>query len=394
MLMCKGVNNMTKVFLSKCSKYDVKEIENKIRMGFETLGGDKYIRWLIRENSRILLKPNMIIGDKKASLATTHYVFFEAVIRVLKDYSQNISYGDSPGFGEILKTAEILGLKEVADRYNVKLENFHKEHLTVSHKEGILCKSFDVARAAYECDVLITLPKIKTHSLTLFTASIKNQFGCIPGVQKAQFHSRMPEVENFSTMLLDLNKLLKTSFSIVDGILAMEGNGPKNGDPYNLNCILMGDDIVAVDSVAAKLIGYEKPIDTPVLKEASKYGFGETDIDKIEILGDKIADIAVSDFKLVRKAPNTFRYKVTRNSTFKKIFAPRPKLIPQKCISCKRCNEVCPKKDEVIKFITKNGKLIPIWNMNNCIICFCCQELCPTGAIYAKQSLIQRLLDR
>ncbi|MCL2321046.1 MAG: DUF362 domain-containing protein [Oscillospiraceae bacterium] len=386
---------MSKVFLSKCTDYDLKQIEDKIRSGFSALGGDKYIRTFIKENSRILLKPNMLVGDKKASLATTHYIFFEAVIRVLKDYSQNIIYGDSPGFGEVFKSAQVLGLQEVAEKYNVKFENFNKECLTISYKDGILCKSFDIAKAAYECDVLITLPRIKTHSMMLFTGSIKNQFGCIPGVKKTQFHARMQNVENFSKMLLDLNGLLKTDFSILDGIIAMEGNGPKNGDPYNLNCILMGDDIVAVDSVATKLIGYDNPTDTPVLREAAKYGIGETNLSKIEILGDKLEDLIVHDFKLImKKQHSSLFYIATHNDTIKKIFIPKPKLNPEKCIGCKRCNEVCPKKDEVIKFVSKNGKLTPSWNMNKCITCFCCQELCPTGAIYAKQSLIQKLLDK
>ena len=292
---------MSKVFLSKCTAYDLRQIEDKIREGFTLLGGDKYIRSFIKENSKILLKPNMLVGDKKASLVTTHYIFFEAVIRVLKDYTQNITYGDSPGFGEAVKSAQSLGLQEVADKYDVKFENFIKDQLTASYKDGILCKTFDVAKAAYECDALITLPRIKTHSMMLFTGSIKNQFGCIPGVKKTQFHARMQNVENFAKMLLDLNGLLKTKFSIMDGIIAMEGNGPKNGNPYNLNCILMGDDIIAVDSVATKLIGYNRPTDTPTLKEASKYRIGETDIDKIQILGDNLHDLTVHDFKLIVK---------------------------------------------------------------------------------------------
>lgn len=385
---------MSSVFLAKCINYDVNEIENKIREGFMALGGDNYIRGFIKENSKVLLKPNVITGEKKGALSATHYIFFEAVIRVIKDYTSNISFGDSCGVGEFLKTAEIIGLCEVANRYEVKIENFNKDHLVVSNKEGILCKTFDIARAAYECDVLITLPKIKTHSMTLFTGSVKNQFGCIPGVQKTQFHARMPQVDNFSKMLLDINTLLKTRFSILDGIVAMQGNGPKNGSPYNLNCIIMGDDIIAVDSVATKLIGYEKPTDTPILREAKNYNIGETDLNNIKILGERLSDIEAKDFELIRKKSNAFFYKATNSNLLKRVFAPRPKLIPEKCISCKRCNEVCPKKNKVIKFVSKNGKLIPKWDMNECIICFCCQELCPTGAIHSKQNIIQTLIDR
>ena len=249
---------MEKVALLKCTDYDVNIIEKKLREGFELLGGEEYIRKLIPYNSKVVLKPNMLSVEAKNSPVVTNYAVFEAVIKIIKDYSSNIAFGDSPGFGDSRKAAEKSGLMEVADRYGVKYEDF-SEAIHVKLENSLLCKSWDVAKSPYEADVLITLPKMKTHAMAYFTGAVKNQFGCVPGLQKARWHTRMPEANNFCKMLLDLNTLVGTSFAIMDGIVAMQGNGPKNGKPYNMNTLIMGSSTTAVDSVGARLIGYKNP---------------------------------------------------------------------------------------------------------------------------------------
>ena len=204
---------MEKVSLLKCTEYDVDLIEKRLREGFEFLGGKAYIRRLIPEGSKVLLKPNMLSVEERRSPVVTHFAVFEAVIRIVKEYSNNISFGDSPGFGDSRKAAEKSGLMEVANRYGVKFEDF-KESVHVKLDNSLLCKSWDVARAPYEADVVISLPKLKTHAMAYFTGAIKNQFGCISGTQKAGWHTRMPEANNFCKMLLDLNTVVGTSFAI------------------------------------------------------------------------------------------------------------------------------------------------------------------------------------
>lgn len=382
---------MEKVALLRCSEYEVDVIEKKLREGFELLGGESFLKSLIPHNSKVLLKPNMLSIESAGSPVVTHYMVFEAIIRIVKEYTNNISFGDSPGFGDSRKAAERSGLMAVADKYNVKFEDF-RESGHVALDKSILCKSWNVAKAPYEADVVITLPKLKTHAMAYFTGAVKNQFGCIPGTQKAEWHTRMPEAENFCKMLLDLNTLVGTSFAILDGIVAMEGNGPKNGSPHKMDTIIMGKSITAVDSVAVRLIGYDNPLDIPVLKEAYNYKWGTVLPEDIEVLGEKMEDMKAKNFKLSRKGGN-FHFASPEVSNFiRGMIAPSPSLMPDKCIGCGRCGEVCPEKPNVISMTKLNGKSVPKWDMKKCIRCFCCQELCPVGAIETKYRSLGKIL--
>jgi uncharacterized protein (DUF362 family)/ferredoxin len=378
---------MEKVALLKCSEYNVDLIESTLRQGFELLGGDNFLKKLIP----VLLKPNLLSIEKEGSPVVTNKVVFEAVIRIIKDYSNKISFGDSPGFGDSKKAAEKCGLIEVADKYGVKFENFN-EAIHVKLDKSILCKSWNVAKAAYEADVVITLPKLKTHAMAYYTGAIKNQFGCVPGTQKAAWHTRMPDANNFCKMLLDLNSIVGTDFAILDGIVAMQGNGPKNGTPYNLNTLIMGESLSAVDSTAVRLIGYDNPLDTPVLKEVYDNNWGAVLPKQIEILGENIQDMKAKDFELCRKGGNFYFISPQVTNFLRSMIAPYPSLTKDKCISCGRCAEVCPETPKAITMEKKGDKAYPVWNMKQCIRCFCCQELCPVGAIETKHSTLGRLL--
>lgn len=382
---------MEKIALLKCENYDVELIENKLREGFELLGGDDFLKEIIPYNSKVLLKPNMLSIEEAGSPVITNFKVFEAVIRIIKDYSTNIAFGDSPGFGDAKKAAERSGLLNIAQKYEVKFEDF-KDSVHVKLDKSILCKSWTIAKAPYEADVLITLPKLKTHAMAYYTGAVKNQFGCIPGTLKATWHTRMPSANNFCKMLLDLNTLVNTSFAILDGIVAMEGNGPKSGKPKKMNALIMGKSLTAVDSTAVKLIGYDNPLDIPVLKEAYDYKWGEVLEKNIEVLGEKVEDMKATDFELCRKGGNFYFVSPNVTNFLRDLIAPDPVVIKEKCIGCSRCAEVCPEKPNVIKIVTKEGKKYPVWNMKECIRCFCCQELCPCGAIETKYSKIGKIL--
>lgn len=382
---------MEKVVLLKCNEYNLELIENNLRHGFDLLGGEDFLKKLIPHNSKVLLKPNMLSVEGAGSLVITNSVMFEAVIRIIKDYSNDISFGDSPGFGDSRKAAEKSGMLSVAEKYGVKFEDF-KESVHVKLEQSILCKSWTVARAPYEADVVITLPKLKTHAMAYFTGAIKNQFGCIPGTLKATWHTRMPDANNFCKMLLDLNKVVNTNFAILDGIIAMQGNGPKNGSPYKMNTIIMGKSLSAVDSSAVRLIGYDNPLDTPVLKEVYDSKWGAVLPEEIEVLGETIESMKAKNFQLCRKGGSFYFINPKATNFLRNMIAPNPTLISDKCISCRRCEEVCPEKPRVISMVNINGKLKPTWNMKECIRCFCCQELCPAGAIETKYTTLGKML--
>lgn len=387
----KGGDLMEKVALLKCTSYDVDILEEKLREGFELLGGSAFLRDLIPKDSKVLLKPNFLSAVEKGSPVITHYAVFEAVVRILKEYSNNIVFGDSPGFDDPRRAAEKSGLMEVANRYGVKFVDFN-EGVHVELENPLMYKFWNIAKAAYDADVVITLPKLKTHAMMYYTGAVKNQFGCVPGTQKASWHTKLPDAVNFSKMLLDLNDVVKTSFAILDGIIAMEGNGPRNGTPRRMNTIIMGKSLTAVDATAVRLIGYEDVLTVPFLKVAHDVKWGAVVPEEIEILGEKIEDMKCRGFKLSRNAKIINFLTPSLNNFVASLTAPDPVLVHDKCISCKKCDEVCPEKSKVISFIEVNGKVVPTWNYRNCIRCFCCQELCPKGAIVIREKTLSKIL--
>lgn len=382
---------MEKVALLKCTEYNVDTIEKKLREGFEFLGGSSFLRKLIPKNSKVLLKPNFLSVVEKGSIVITHYAMFEAVIRIVKEYTDDIAFGDSPASDNNRKAAEQSGLMEVAERYGVKFVDFSDE-VHVELDNPIMYKFWNIARAPYEADVVITLPKLKTHAMMYYTGAVKNQFGCVPGSKKAQWHTKSPDAINFSKMLLDLNSVVKTSFAILDGIIAMEGNGPRNGTAKKMDTIIMGKCLTAVDSTAVRLIGYDNVLAVPFLKVAHETKWGAVLPEEIEVFGEKIEDMKCKDFKLSRSARVVNFITPSVNKLAVSLAAPDPVVIAEKCVSCKRCAEVCPEKPKVISFKKHNDKLIPKWNYSKCIRCFCCQELCPMGAIETREKQLSKML--
>ncbi|WP_238881864.1 DUF362 domain-containing protein [Clostridium sp. YIM B02551] len=380
---------MERVALLKCTEYDVDIIEKKLREGFELLGGTTFLKTLIPKDSKVLLKPNLLSVIEKGSPVITHYAFFEAVIRIVKEYSNNIVFGDSPGSEDTRKAAENSGLMEVANKYGVKFVDFNEE-VHVELENPIMYKYWNIAKAPYEADVVITLPKLKTHAMMYYTGAVKNQFGCIPGRKKAEWHTKLPEPIKFSKMLLDLNSVVKTSFAILDGIIAMEGNGPRNGTPKKMDTIIMGKCLSAVDSTAVRLIGYDMVLEVPFLNVAHETKWGAVLPEEIEVLGEKIEKMRCKNFKLSRNAKVVNFLTPTLNNLVSSLTAPNPVLIEDKCVGCKKCDEVCPERPKVISFVEKDKKLRPKWNYSSCIRCFCCQELCPRGAIETKHKAISK----
>lgn len=382
---------MEKIALLKCTEYDVDQIEMKLREGFGLLGGSAFLRKLIPENSSVLLKPNFLSVVEKGSPVITHYAVFEAVVRIIKEYSSDISFGDSPGSEDTRKAAEKSGLMVVAEKYGVKFVDFN-DVVHVELQNPLMYKYWDIARAPFEADVVITLPKLKTHMMMYYTGAVKNQFGCVAGPKKAEWHTKIPNPIDFSKMLLDLNTVVKTSFAILDGIVAMEGNGPRNGTPKQMNTIIMGQSLTAVDSAAVRLIGYDNVLAVPFLKAAHDTKWGTVLPEEIEILSEKLEKLKSKDFKLSRNAKLVNTLSPRLNNIISSLAAPDPVVDPEKCIGCKKCDEVCPERSKVISFVKRNGKTIPKWKYKNCIRCFCCQELCPKGAIVTKTKRASRLI--
>ena len=190
----------SKVAIVRCESYDEETVYRAVTRGVELLGG---IGAFVRPGEKILLKPNVLAGSSPEQAVTTHPAVFSAVARILASSGASLSYGDSPGFGKPADALSKAGLFQVAERFGIPLADF--EHgRSVENPEGIVGKRFDLSNAALETDGIVSLPKMKTHALTRVTGAVKNQFGCVYGLNKAAFHVKVPNQVHFSKMLVDL----------------------------------------------------------------------------------------------------------------------------------------------------------------------------------------------
>ena len=235
---------MAKVAVIRCDSYNYEEVLKAVEKGIDLVGGAGFF---VKANEKILLKPNLLSADPPERCATTHPSVFKAVAEIFLKTGAKITYGDSPGFTSPKSTALKAGLSPIADELGIELADFENGD-EIFYDKGIQNKKFIIAKGVLEADGIISLPKLKTHGFAKMTGSIKNQFGCVPGKLKGEYHVKIPEVSNFSKMLVDLCSYVNPRLYIMDGIYAMEGNGPRGGTPKKMNILLFSSDPVALDA--------------------------------------------------------------------------------------------------------------------------------------------------
>ena len=382
----------SQIVIKRCESYDPETVYSVLKDAVDALGG---IKKFVRSDEKILIKPNLLRGRAPENACTTHPAVFEAMIRILKEAGcAQLIYGDSPGVGQPEKVSEESGLKAVADQYQIPLGEFSRGS-TVEYPEGKITKSFELAQSVIEADAMISLCKMKTHGLTRITGAVKNQLGCVYGFNKGTSHARFPDAFQFSKMLVDLNQMLKPRLYVMDGIKAMEGNGPASGTPTAMNCLIVSSDPIAVDTAFAQMVGLD-PNFVPTIVAGKEMGLGNSDPDKIEWLGDESADFLNLDFKVERipaknEGPTKTMGFLYRLKYFKGLLTRKPVVIPERCVGCGVCVESCPLEKKAIRLKRTQGKKIPIYDYHRCIRCYCCQEMCPKKAIKVKTPLLGKL---
>lgn len=375
---------MSKVVLLNINEYNLDVIYEKMKWGIDQFGG---IEYFIPKGKKILVNPNMLVGADPDLAITTHPVVFEAIVKILVENNYFVTYGDSPGYGNPDKVAAKAKIKEVGDLYHLPLADF-KNGETVHFQEGVVSKQFQIANAVLETDAIVNVAKMKSHALQRITGAIKNPFGCVVGHNKALMHGRFSNAYNFAEMLIDLNMYLKVNLHILDGIVAMEGNGPRNGDPVKMNVLMISDDPVAIDTLFCKLIDLNHKI-IPTITFGHKRGLGS--YENIEIIGDDINQLINKDFKIEKT-------KITENehhqslSFLRKHVLRRPYIEEDICKKCGICVEVCPVEGKAVNWINNDKTIPPKYNYDSCIRCYCCQEMCPYNVINTKTPVLGKIL--
>ena len=387
------MNNDLRVCLDGCSEYDEEKIYSILSHHFDTLGADESFFC----GKRVVIKPNLVEATSPDHAITTHPALIYCAAKLIAERGGNVMIAESPGglYTEaVLKNLyKVTGCADAADRAGVSL-NYDLSYRSFEAPKGEASRYFEIISPILDCDVIVDICKLKTHTLTQLSANAKNLFGCVPGVFKAEQHARFPNQTEFMRALVDLSQAIcdaKPVLCITDGIVGMEGNGPTGGNARNIGCILSSFNPFAADLVSARIISLTENDEiecVKMLKFAHERGLCPRSSAEVEIIGQSPDDFKVNDYK----KPDTNLKKWF--DFIPSFLAPRPKVNFEKCVGCGRCAEVCPPKAIDMKDmkIDKKMKKRPMINRSKCIRCFCCQELCPIHAIDVKKNFIFKFI--
>jgi len=373
-----------KVSIVKQDDYSSEKVYQAIQQSLHLLGGlDNFLR----PKSKVLVKINHISPPSPPERGlVTHPDFTKEVLRVLKESGHKVSVGDD------IQSKERDGFlasnyRQVCQELGISLINLKEKGFREVECEGQFLKKTLVSQACLDADHIINLPKLKTHSFTIYTGAVKNMYGIIPYGLRLKYHRQYINNEDFSQMLVDILSCVPPQLNIMDGIIAMEGEGPSAGNLRNAGVILASSDAVALDAVATKIVGFN-PMDIYTTFHAHNRGLGTGRIEDIEVIGERIQDVQLKNFKhsaiaigLLRRKLPSFLYAYFQNH-----LALTPEVRKENCTVCLECIEICPvnavELHEELVWIKKKG----------CIQCMCCHEVCRYNAIKLKKTFIGRIV--
>lgn len=371
---------MVKVSIVKCGNYEHQKVKESILQSLGLIGG---IGNIIKPGDNVLLKVNVIIGFPPERAATTHPAIVGAMTEIVREAGGVPWVGDSSGaYGYTAQSLELCGIKKACEEYGGRLINFESTGTYPVKVNGKVLTTINIAKPAIDCDVLVSLPKMKTHQLTKYTGAVKKflrrntGFGQGQDTQAGTYGGTVKR--GFSRYLFRS----KPRLAVMDGIVGMEGEGPTNGTPIQSGMILSSTDCVALDAVASGIMGFPHR-DILTTRFAHERGLGTGELDRIEVTGEKIGDVK-ADFKkskyLYYKLPGflgKWVFKYAENVSWVEISE-------KECKKCKICFNSCP-----ASAITLEPR--PFIDREKCIKCYCCHELCRNGAVKLKNSYLGRL---
>ncbi len=364
---------MSTVIIRK-SSYDYKTLRPVVFEILDSTCGDR-----ILEKSRVIIKPNLLVPAPPESAILTHPLIIKAVAEYVLEKGAVPQVSDSPAAGSFYKLLKESGIKDALDGMNVIFKEF-KESSVVDVGEPF--RKIEVAEDALSGDLLINLAKLKTHAQMTLTLGVKNLFGCIVGLRKPEWHFRTGvDREKFAALLVKNYQAIKPAVTIIDGILAMEGQGPaRGGTPRELGVLIGSTDTVAADIVVCRMIGVE-PYTLLTNRIAREAGLTDEEI----LIDGELP--AISDFRLPEMIPLVFGPKKLHGH-FRRHLVQRPVCDDGKCRLCGECWKYCP-----AKAISRSEKKIH-FNYDKCIRCYCCIEVCPHGALSARETMIAKVVRR
>lgn len=377
---------MEKVSVIKTPSYDGTVVDAAVRRHFALHAMEKKLR----PGMKVLIKPNLLLKRRPEEFTTTHPAVAEAVIRQVKACGvTDITLADSPGGlytrGQLSAVYRASGMEEAARRQGIRL-NLDTGSGEMSVSGAKYCPRFTIIDPAREADMIISVGKVKTHGMTGLSGGVKNLFGCIPGLMKPELHCQFPEKDKFGHMLVDLCQCLRPGFTVMDGVEAMEGDGPSGGGKRELGLTFAAENPYCLDLALCRLIGLAEE-SVPTIAAAKERGLSGSYGEDMEIVGDMREISSIEDYQKPRGASVDFSTHVPRMfrgavGFLERKAAPKPVIRKRDCVGCGKCAESCPQK--IIGIREKKAYI----RYETCIKCFCCHEMCPVKAIDIKRSLI------
>lgn len=344
----------------------------------------------LHADMKVILKPNLIMAATTANPVTTHPLIIQCMARYLKEHGiRHITLAESPGGlynAEFMKKIyRTCGMNDLVPLVTLNMDFSAK---TVFCPADFVNHSFHIITPICEGDYIINLCKLKTHAMTGYSGGIKNLFGTIPGLEKPQFHYRFKDIDSFSRMLVELAQTVKPQLTVIDGIVAMEGNGPTGGTPYPLGLLFASRDLYTQDYFAARIMGLD-PMQISMIRQSVELGLATPDA--LTLAGDPMPEglrpFVVPDARKLDFSshfPGFIQKPLTKIAA--RLLKSYPQVDPKICIGCGKCAESCPANVIEIKQSGNNGKKAS-FQKRGCISCFCCQEMCPVKAISVKKAL-------
>lgn len=370
------------VSLVRCATYDPLTVDASVRKAVDLLGG---ISEHVASGERVLIKPNMLAARRPDQAVTTHPEVVRATIRLVKEAGGIPVVGDSPAgpsTERILRhLADKTGISEACVQEGVPFALF-TEYETITYDDGKVAKTFDLTKTLQEVDAVISLAKLKTHSFTRYTGAVKNLFGLVHGLKKAEYHMRMRSPEAFSEMLVDLAEHVRPRLTIIDAVVGMDGDGPSGGRRREIGVLLASADPHALDAVALQLVGAE-PESVWTVRAAMNRGLLSSDCSaEVEIRGEALDELQVHDFKMPPKLRVFGGIPGVLGGFAAEGIARKPVFSKELCSGCGRCVEICPAE----ALSLRDDELPKVGIQRDiCIRCYCCHEVCPESAIVLRR---------
>lgn len=369
-----------KVSLLKLTSYEPTAVDQALEALLEPLGGMKRF---IKPGQKVLIKPNMLAGKVPEKAVTTHPEIVRAVIKQAQAAGGVVSLGDSPGIGSPENVARKCGILAVVEETGIRFAPFEKS-IQLPIAAGTF-HELEVAEDILQADVIINLPKLKTHQMMGLTCAIKNMFGAVVGLRKPRLHLQAgTDKAFFALLLLELCETLAPALTIVDAVVGMEGEGPGSGDPIKIGALLAGAHPQAVDTVATELLGL-RPHQVWTQQKALDTQRAGTQLTELELVGESLNHLKITGFRPAKMTDVNFGLQGVFKSFLKNSLTARPEPDHSHCQLCNACVTHCPPK--AMKIENRQLKI----DYDLCIRCFCCQELCPHAALITKQGLLLRL---